>query len=113
EVGLPIRLLLTREAQSYEVNVLVVADNQDGLDKGTGQAPKRKLYLLPESKLALEENTPGEELRSPKSLLVIRAADLPDVVETLHELQANALLSVLEKPSFIGAYLLGGSRRFP
>lgn len=111
-VSFPFRPFLTREAQSHAVNVLIVAGNQDGLEQSARQAPK-KFYLWPESELTPKEITPGEELRSAKSLLVIRAANLPNVVGTLLELHANTLLSVLEKPSFIGAYLLGGSRRFP
>jgi hypothetical protein len=114
--GFPIKpweILLTREAQSHEVNVLVVAKDQDGFDEITDHGLKPISFLLPKGGLFPQEFVLGRELRSPESLLVIRAADLRDVVETLHELQANTLLSVLEKPIFIVAYLLAGSRRFP
>lgn len=110
--SVPLKALETREAQSHEVNALVVAQNQDGFAESGGPDTTPKCFLWPGAGSTAEKIASGEEPRSPESLLVVRAVDLPDAVRTLHELQSNTLLKVLGNPLLIGAYLLGGNRWF-
>ncbi len=107
-----LEILLTREAQSHEINVLVVAQDQAHLFGTDDQGPKSQSFLWPKGDSTPKNLTSDEVLRSPESLLVIHADNLSTAAGTLDALQANTLLSVLEKPFLVGAYLLAGSRWF-
>lgn len=105
-------ILITRKAEIHEINVLVVAEHQGGFGEGFNNHAKRKYFLLPTGNSYPRSLGADEELRSPKSLLVIRAASLSEAIDTLHQFQINTLLTVLEQPHFIIAYLLAGNRWF-
>lgn len=105
-----LELLKTREAEIHEIYVLVVGKNQLGFGNAFDKEPKPKCFLWPQGNS--HPVAAGAELRSPESLLVIRAVDLADAIDTLYKLQINIILSVLGKPRFIIAYLLTGHRWF-
>jgi hypothetical protein len=106
-----IKVLLKREAEAHEVNVLVVAENQTGLPVNTNE-PDSKSLLLPCGDWIPASFARKEELRSPQSLAVFRINRLFDVGPTLRRSQANTLLKVLEKPYVVGPYLVAGNNVF-
>jgi hypothetical protein len=108
-----LEILKTREAEIHEINVLVVAQDQVGFGGAFDNDPKPKCFLWPQANFNTVNIADGAKLRSPESLLVIRAVDLSDAIDTLYQLQINIMLSVLAKPHLIAAYLLAGNRWFP
>jgi hypothetical protein len=98
-----IRLIFSPEAQAHGAYVLAVDSKQ--------AVPNMRLdeqyALLPPSGIA-----PPNVMRSEESLLVVRAPSVSQFVKDLFELQSKTIVGLLNRPSVIVEYLLGGTDWF-
>jgi hypothetical protein len=99
-------VLLERESEAHEVNVLVVAENQTGLP---ARESNSKSLLLPRGDWIPETFARNEKLRSRESLAVFSPGNIFELDHMLRRSQAHTLLKVLEKPHVIGPYLVAGN----